>query len=54
MGYISSNTFFKTGSGAPLRTFLRQTATLETIVNFGEHQVFEGVTTYPGDPHHAR
>ena len=47
MGYISSNTFFKTGSGAPLRNFLRQTATLETIVNFGEHQVFEGVTTYP-------
>jgi TaqI-like C-terminal specificity domain/Eco57I restriction-modification methylase len=47
MGYISSSTFFKTGSGAPLRNFLRAQATLETIVDFGDHQVFEGVTTYP-------
>ena len=47
LGYISSNTFFKTGSGAPLRNFLRTNATLETIVDFGDHQIFEGVTTYP-------
>lgn len=47
MGYISSNTFFKTGSGSPLRNFLRLQATLETIVNFGDFQIFEGVTTYP-------
>lgn len=47
MGYISSSTFFKTGSGAPLRDFLRAQATIETIVDFGDHQIFEGVTTYP-------
>jgi len=47
MGYISSSTFFKTGSGAPLRDYLRQKATLETVVDFGDHQIFEGVTTYP-------
>ncbi len=47
MGYISSSTFFKTGSGAPLRDYLRTKATLETVVDFGDHQVFDGVTTYP-------
>ncbi len=47
MGYISSATFFKTGSGKPLREFLLREATLETIVDFGDLQVFEGVTTYP-------
>ncbi|MEQ1538210.1 MAG: N-6 DNA methylase [Sphingorhabdus sp.] len=47
MGYISSSTFFKTGSGAPLREYLRTKATLETVVDFGVHQIFEGVTTYP-------
>ncbi|MCO5734422.1 DNA methyltransferase [Rhizobium sp. SSA_523] len=47
LGYISSSTFFKTGSGRPLRNFLRAQATLETVVDFGDLQVFEGVTTYP-------
>ncbi len=47
MGYISSATFFKTGSGKPLRDYLLREATLETIVDFGDLQVFEGVTTYP-------
>ena len=47
LGFISSATFFKTGSGAPLRDFLRNKATLETVVDFGDHQIFEGVTTYP-------
>jgi len=47
MGFISSSTFFKTGSGKPLREFLLREATLETIVDFGDLQVFEGVTTYP-------
>lgn len=46
LGYISSSTFFKTGSGKPLRDFLRGQATLETVVDFGDLQVFEGVTTY--------
>jgi len=47
LGFISSSTFFKTGSGAPLRDFLRTKATLETVVDFGDHQIFGGVTTYP-------
>lgn len=47
LGYISSSTFFKTGSGEPLRNFLRTKATLEVVVDFGDHQIFEGVTTYP-------
>ncbi len=47
LGYISSSTFFKTGSGSPLRDFLRGNATLETVVDFGDLQIFEGVTTYP-------
>jgi type I restriction-modification system DNA methylase subunit len=47
MGYISSSTFFKIKSGAPLRDFLCAKAALETVVDFGDHQIFEGVTTYP-------
>lgn len=47
MGYISSSTFFKTGSGKPLRDYLRKNAAMESIVDFGDHQIFEGVTTYP-------
>ena len=47
LGYISSNTFFKTGSGRPLREYLLREATIESVVNFGTLQVFEGVTTYP-------
>lgn len=47
LGYISSATFFKTGSGAPLRDFLRKNATIESVVDFGDLQIFEGVTTYP-------
>ncbi|MBE1295512.1 MAG: N-6 DNA methylase [Rhodobacteraceae bacterium] len=47
LGYISSNTFFKTGSGKPLRQYLGQRAAIESVVNFGDLQIFEGVTTYP-------
>jgi hypothetical protein len=47
LGFISSNTFFKTGSGKPLREYLLREATLEGVVDFGDLQIFEGVTTYP-------
>ncbi|WP_019643580.1 Eco57I restriction-modification methylase domain-containing protein [Novispirillum itersonii] len=47
LGYISSNTFFKTGSGKPLREYLLREATLESVIDFGDLQIFEGVTTYP-------
>jgi hypothetical protein len=47
LGYISSATFFKIASGASLRDFLRKEAIIETVVDFGDNQIFEGVTTYP-------
>jgi type I restriction-modification system DNA methylase subunit len=47
LGYISSSTFFRTGSGAPLRAYLAQKAQVESVVDFGDLQVFDGVTTYP-------
>jgi hypothetical protein len=47
LGYISSSTFFRTGSGENLRKFLGDHVGVETIVDFGDLQIFEGVTTYP-------
>jgi hypothetical protein len=47
LGYISSSTFFKTGSGRPLREYLLREATLESVVDFGDLQIFEGVNTTP-------
>lgn len=47
MSYISNATFFKTGSGENLRQYLSNEITIEKIVDFGDVQVFEGVTTYP-------
>jgi N-6 DNA Methylase/TaqI-like C-terminal specificity domain len=47
LGYISSSTFFKTGSGGPLRNYLLKEAEIETVTDFGDLQIFEGVTTYP-------
>lgn len=47
IGFISSNTFFKTGAGQNLRAYLLAHAQLESVVDFGDLQVFEGVTTYP-------
>ena len=47
LGFISSSTFFRTGSGEPLRKLLSERTAIETVVDFGDAQVFEGVTTYP-------
>lgn len=47
LGFISSSTFFRTGSGKPLRAFLADKSEIESVVDFGDLQVFEGVTTYP-------
>ena len=47
LGYIASSSFFKTSSGEPLRRLLRQQGQIETLVDFGDWQVFEGVTTFP-------
>lgn len=47
LGFISSSTFFRTGSGAPLRSYLAGQTQVEAVVDFGDLKVFEGVTTYP-------
>ncbi len=47
LAYISSSTFLKTASGKELRKYLSGKTTIEKIIDFGELQVFEGVTTYP-------
>lgn len=47
LGYISSSTFFRTGSGKALRRYLTEKAEIEAVVDFGDLQIFEGVTTYP-------
>lgn len=47
LGFISSSTFFKTGSGENLRVLLADGVGIEAVVDFGDLQVFEGVTTYP-------
>ena len=47
LGFISSSTFFRTGSGENLRTFLTDGVRIESVVDFGDLQIFEGVTTYP-------
>ncbi len=47
LGYICSSTFFKTGSGEPLRRYVLKNATIENIIDFGDLQIFKGVTTYP-------
>lgn len=47
LGFISSNTFFKTGSGRPLRKYLLENVQLEKIVDFGDVQPFSDATTCP-------
>jgi hypothetical protein len=47
LGFISSSTFFRTGSGEKLRTFLGDNVAIESVIDFGDLQIFEGVTTYP-------
>jgi len=37
----------RTNSGEPLRNYLRTRAELESVIDFGDLQIFEGVTTYP-------
>lgn len=47
MGFISSNTWLKTGSGKALREYLQEKAAVREFLDFGDLQVFRGVTTYP-------
>jgi hypothetical protein len=47
LGFITSSTYFRTSSGEALRRFLTDGLAIEAIVDFGDAQVFSGVTTYP-------
>ncbi|WP_159726496.1 Eco57I restriction-modification methylase domain-containing protein [Methylosinus sp. Ce-a6] len=47
LGFISSSSFFRTGAGAALRRFLTANTTIESVVDFGDLRVFDGVVTYP-------
>ena len=46
LGFITSSTFFRTGSGEKLRAFLGDNVGIEAVIDFGDTQIFEGVTTY--------
>jgi len=46
LGYITPNTYLKTGSGKTLRQFLKFKGCLETLIDFGHHQLFDEATTY--------
>ncbi len=47
LSYITSGMFRKLDYGQPLRRWIANNGTVETIISFGEHQVFEDATTYP-------
>lgn len=46
LGFITPNGYAKTDAGAPLREFLAKNNLVETLADFGEHQVFSGATAY--------
>lgn len=47
LGYISTSSFFRAGYGEKLRLLLGERLDIETVVDYGDVQIFEGVTTYP-------
>lgn len=47
LGFITSSTFTKTGSGSNLREFLKTETTIERFVDFGDLQLFGEATNYP-------
>jgi type I restriction-modification system DNA methylase subunit len=47
LGFITSSTFTKTGSGANLREFLKSQTTIDRFVDFGDLQLFGDATNYP-------
>ena len=44
--YILPNKFFESGAGEPLREFLTENRLLSSLIDFGQHQLFSGATTY--------
>lgn len=47
LGYISTSSFFRAGYGEKLRLLLSEYTNIEAVIDFGDVQIFEGVTTYP-------
>lgn len=47
LGYISTSSFFRAGYGEKLRLMLGELLDIETVVDYGDIQIFDGVTTYP-------
>lgn len=45
LGFISSNTFFRTGTGEKLRDFIANKMSIETVIHFNDLQIFDGVHT---------
>ncbi|MGL4401546.1 MAG: Eco57I restriction-modification methylase domain-containing protein [Luteolibacter sp.] len=46
IGYIVPNKFMNSEYGSPIRSEISQKKALKSLVHFGEHQVFNGATTY--------
>ncbi|MEM7333969.1 MAG: N-6 DNA methylase [Chloroflexota bacterium] len=46
LGFILPSKFFSTDYGLAIRQLISETNTLEKIIDFGHHQVFENATTY--------
>jgi len=46
LGYITPNTYAKTMAGQPLRRLIREQHGIACLFDFGEHQLFDGATTY--------
>ncbi|BCH12094.1 hypothetical protein MesoLj131c_63520 [Mesorhizobium sp. 131-3-5] len=47
LGYISTSSFFRAGYGEKLRLLLSEYTDIEAVIDFGDTQIFEAVTTYP-------
>lgn len=46
LGYITPSSWMRSDSGAALRRLLAQSHQVNRIIDFGQHQVFDEVTTY--------
>ena len=46
LGYITPSSWLRSNSGAALRRLLAQSHRVQRIIDFGQHQVFDDVTTY--------
>ena len=47
LGFISSGKFFEANYGNNLKEFLITNSKINQIINFGDREVFEGITAYP-------